>query len=318
MVYAALVSAARPFLRSPLLRSPLQRRVATASALAASMVLAGASGLGADDVHLYNGRVFEDVVAEVTESHVIVELAIGRLRFPVDQVREVVRSETPLADFHDRRQALLHDPSSAAASWVDLAAWARSRGLERAWRETALFAARLDPTAPGLEPMMLELGYERDEAIGWMPRAEVMRRRGLVEYRGSWLAPERVAELRQVERDSEASAAAEAERVASSIRSRSASRGSEPTGSPASGPTDNEVALASIELAREALRSEPPTTGARSGATIGSSIILGGWPWFVGGVAPASPEVREAWEALAVRQPGSIIPLESFRRQLDR
>ncbi|HUP22520.1 MAG TPA: hypothetical protein VNB06_06220 [Thermoanaerobaculia bacterium] len=299
MAYAALVPAARLFLRSP-----LRRRVATACALAVLVVLAGASALSADDVHLYNGRVFEDVVAEVTDTHVIVELAIGRLRFPVDQVREVVRSETPLADFHDRRQALLHDPASAAASWVDLAAWARSRGLERAWRETALLAARLDPAAPGLEPLMLELGCERDEAIGWMPRAEVMRRRGLVEYRGSWLPPERVAELRRAEREA-AATTAEADRVAAGLRSRR-------------GASDNEVALASIELAREALRADRDAAAPPRGVPLGQAIFVGGWPWLVGGVAPATPEAREAWDALAVRQPGSIIPLEAFQRRLDR
>lgn len=303
MPYRVLPSVSRSRSRA---RAFVRRRagVAPVAALAAATLLGGAVPALADDVHLHNGEIFEDVVAEVTDSHVIVELAIGRLRFPVDQVREVVRSESALAAFHERRQALLRDPASAVASWVELAEWARARGLERAWRETALLAARLDGTAAGLEPLMRELGYELDETAGWLPRHEAMVRRGLVEYRGSWLAPERVAELRRAEREA-AATAAEADRVAAGLRSRR-------------GASDNEVALASIELAREALRDDRAEAAPRPGVPVGQAIFVGGWPWFVGGAAPATPEAREAWDALAVRQPGSIIPLETFKRQLPR
>jgi hypothetical protein len=221
----------------------------------------------------------------------------------------VVRSESALATFHARRQDLLRDPSSPASSWVELALWARSRGLERAWRETALFAARLDGAAPGLEALMLEMGYERDEQIGWLPRADAMQRRGLVEYRGSWLEPERVAELRRSESDSASPASAEADRAAAAFQSRR-----EPASST---PSDNEVALASIELAREVVRSGSVAAGRQGTLIPGYPMFVPGWPWAVGGVAPASAEARAAWDALAVRQPGSIIPLETFQRQLE-
>jgi hypothetical protein len=282
--------------------------IATATGIATAVAISLGAGapLAADDVYLHNGSVFEDVVAEVTDTHVIVELAIGRLRFPVEQVRDVVRSQSALAEFHERRGGLLQDPSSAAASWVELAAWARARGLERAWRETALFAARLDAGAPGLEPLLLEMGYERDADVGWLPRADAMRRRGLVEYRGSWMSPERASELRFADREADE----RAERAAADFRARSRAR--------SDGPSDNEVALASIELAREVVRSDREEAGPQRGMPLGHAVFVGGWPWFVGGVAPASPEARRAWDALAVRQPGSIIPLETFKRQLER
>jgi hypothetical protein len=294
------------YLGPPSRPTSVPREAAVAAGAAAWLVAAGfgAAPATADDVYLHNGSVFEDVVAEMTPTHVIVDLAIGRLRFPVEQVRDVVRSDSALATFHERRQDLLRDPASPAASWVELAVWGRSHGLERAWRETALFAARLDVGAPELEPLMLEMGYERDAALGWVPREEAMRRRGLVEYRGSWLEPERVSELRRAEREEAASD--DSDRAASALRSRSEG---------ASGsPSDNDVALASIELAREVVRS-----GAERQDTTWPPypMYYPGWPLAVGGIVHATPEARAAWDALAVRQPGSIIPLKTFQQQLE-
>ena len=289
---------------------PTSLRLSAASSAAACLALIGlgVSPAAADDVYLHNGSVFEDVVAEETPTHVIVELAIGRLRFPVEQVREVVRSDSALATFHERRQELLRDPSSPASSWVELAAWGRSRGLERAWRETALIAARLDRGAAGLEPLMLEMGYERDDALGWVPREEAMSRRGLVEYRGSWLEPERVTELRRAEREARSD---DADRAAAALESRREG------GSSSGSPSDNDVALASIELAREVVRSG----GERQDpAWPGYPMYYPGWPLAVGGfggIVPTTPQARAAWDALAVRQPGSIIPLETFQQQLE-
>jgi hypothetical protein len=274
----------------------------------------------ADDVYLRNGSVFEGVIAHRSETHVLVDLGIGQIRFPLEQVARVVEAITPLEQFRDRRDALLVAPDSAPEQWLELASFARLRGLDRDFRETTLLLARIAPDHPGLAPLMSELGYERDPDAGWLTVEQAMARRGLVRYQGEWITPElrtaRIADELRVLREREL-----AHRAAFAQAS---------TGGPSNGgPSNNEVALASIELAREVVATtrEPRTLAAPATFTVGAgsyfvpALPLSGSFGFVLPVGGRAGQdylelVRSDLRALANRQPGSFISLDSLKHQL--
>ncbi|HVS13182.1 MAG TPA: hypothetical protein VMV46_04615 [Thermoanaerobaculia bacterium] len=310
------------------------RRASRLGSIVAGILLALApAATRGDDVHLENGRVFEEVVATVTESHVVIEMAHGRLRLPRAQVLRVEQRETPLQTFRERRAALLAASRSPAESWAELARWAWAHGLGRDAVETALRAVRLDPEVGGLDGMLRQQGFERDPELGWVPLAVAMERRGLVSYRGEWVTPERRAAL-EAEAEAEAEARAAAERRARSERdAERAERAPR-----AAGPTANEVALASIDLAREVATGRMGVTIARASG-LGSAYpvfipqltLSGGGGLWVGGDRHGiprdgdDPRLRAAlahrarvaadWEALASRIPGSRLPLSAFQPQ---
>lgn len=142
----------------------------------------------ADDVHLTNGKVFEDVVARVEGDKVVVQMRGGALRLPASRVARIERRDSALTEYLERRQAVAVDRDAGAADWLALAVWARDRGLDSSFREAARKAATLEPDLPGLPPLMQALGYVRDEAGGpWMLPDELMARRGYVRHGDSWI-----------------------------------------------------------------------------------------------------------------------------------
>jgi hypothetical protein len=300
--------------------------------IAAGALLALApAALLADDVHLENGRVFEDVVATVTESHVIIEMAYGRLRLPRAQVLRVEQRETPLQTFRERRAALLADTGSPASAWAELARWAWAHQLRRDAAETALLAVRLDPGVAGLEEVLRQQGLERDPELGWVPIAVAMERRGLVPWGGEWITPEQRAAL-EAEAERERAVLRAAQRREREERERARAEPAEERG-----PTANEVALASIDLAREVAAGRMGVTVARASGLgplhpvfVPQLTLSGGGGFWVGGgrgkdgegddarlAAALAHRARVAadWEALANRIPGSRLPLSTFRQQ---
>ncbi|HVS64680.1 MAG TPA: hypothetical protein VMT85_14390 [Thermoanaerobaculia bacterium] len=278
----------------------------------------------ADDVHLENGRVFEDVIATLTDTHVIIEMEYGRMRLPRAQVQRVEERPSPLQTFRSRRAALLADPSSPASAWAELALWSWVHGLRRDASETALLAVRLDPEVDGLDSMLKQQGYERDPELGWVPYAVAMERRGLVVYGGEWMTPERRAALSAEERAARAAAHAEA--------ATREDAGRDDRDDP--GPTANEVALASIDLAREIAAGRMGVTVARtSGLSPYHPVFVpalplsgsgGFWtgrrdghrhgpPHRPGPISRHREQVAADWEALATRIPGSRLPLSAFQ-----
>lgn len=164
----------------------------TTTSLALLLLLAPAAAL-ADDVFLTNGRVFEGVIAEETETQVRIRMAGGVLAIPRGQVLRVEKGESALAEYLRRKEALERDPDAGAEGWLALARWARSQKLEP--REAALRAARLDPRLPGLSPVLRDLGYVFDQELAsWVPYAESMRRRGFVLADGEWIPREQYAD----------------------------------------------------------------------------------------------------------------------------
>ena len=145
----------------------------------------------ADDVYLINGRKFEGVIAETTDSQVHIQMQGGTLSLPKSQVLRVDTGDSNLAEYLRRKEALKKNPGTRAADWLELALWTQARELQQATRESALAAATLDPSLKGLEPILRGYGYVLDEQAGrWIPYAESMRRRGFVLSNGEWITRE--------------------------------------------------------------------------------------------------------------------------------
>jgi hypothetical protein len=151
----------------------------------------------ADDVRLKNGKTFEGVIVEEVGSTVRVQIPGGSLSLPSSSVREIVRSESPYAQFLER-SALLRSKGARASDWLELARWSRAHELETAAREAALEAAEIDPQLAGLAPIMRSFGYELDESGQlWLPMADAMKSRGMVMAGGRWMTPDEADDYRR-------------------------------------------------------------------------------------------------------------------------
>ncbi|HEX6203263.1 MAG TPA: hypothetical protein VF100_09690 [Thermoanaerobaculia bacterium] len=169
----------------------------TSALLAAALVALPAA---ADDVHLVNGNVLEDVVAHFAGEQVVIQMAGGTLRLPASRVERIEVRESVRTEYFARRRGLAADTGASAADWLALARWARERGFESGFREAARKAATLDPDLAGLPPLMQALGFVRDEPGGpWVTPDERMARRGYVRHEGSWITAGERAELLRAE-----------------------------------------------------------------------------------------------------------------------
>ena len=168
-----------------------------------AFVVVASQGLGADVVHLKNGRSMEGIVIEETQEEVLIKLAFGEIGLPRASVERIERGESALAEYLERRAELVAG-NARAAEWLQLAAWAESEGLDHSSREAALRAARLDPELPALAPWMERFGYAYsvEESI-WLPYDELMRRRGFVRSGDRWLTPEEALAERQAREETE-------------------------------------------------------------------------------------------------------------------
>ncbi len=145
----------------------------------------------ADDVYLVNGRKFEGVMTETTDTQIRIQMQGGVIVLPRSQVLRVEAGDSNLAEFLRRREALKKNPGTRAADWLELARWAQSRQLDQATRESALAAATLDPRATGVAPLLRGYGYVLDEQLDrWVPYADAMRRKGFVQVGSQWISRE--------------------------------------------------------------------------------------------------------------------------------
>ncbi len=159
--------------------------------LAAALPLPLASPAFADRVLLTNGEVFEDVLVVEAGEQVRIRLEGGEMRLAKSQVKQIERSASPFASYLARRGELEAATETAAGDWVELARWALARDLRHSARAAALHAARLDPRAGGLEPVLKGFGFVLDpDTETWMPLAQHMARRGLVLYESEWMRRE--------------------------------------------------------------------------------------------------------------------------------
>jgi hypothetical protein len=160
--------------------------------LALLAAVAAAGPIAADDVYLTNGNSFAGVIARVEGDQVRIRLPYGgEIGLPLARVERIERAESAFERYLARKQALRARPDAAAADWVELALWARAEGFDHGCRDAALTAARLDPQAPEVAPLLRSLDHVFDDRLAeWVPRDEAMRRNGLVRFRGGWVAAE--------------------------------------------------------------------------------------------------------------------------------
>jgi hypothetical protein len=264
----------------------------------------------ADDVFLANGQVFEDVVARRDGGVVRIRMAHGEVGIPASWVERIEPSETVLAEYLRRRAAL--EPDAGARDWLELALWARARGLAEGAREAGLRAAVLDPRLEGLAPVLGAAGLVFDEAAGdWVSEAQLMARRGYQRLGGEWVGAEIVAERRRLAEEARWAAERQArdERLDRVITL---------------------LALAQLQEAREEHRQ--PVAVYPGPYPVGGASLLGAPVAVFPGVFHPRPPLRHpapdrtgggrppvhppaanhggfTYDALAGRQPGSIIPL---------
>jgi hypothetical protein len=159
----------------------------------------------ADDVYLVNGRKFEGVIAETTDTQVRIRMQGGTLSLPKEQVLRVDQGDSNLADYLRRKDLLKKDPTTRAADWLLLSHWAHARELDQAARESALAAATLDPRLEGLTPVLRSYGYVLDPQLDrWIPYADSMRRQGFVQVNGQWISRQEQAALVQEQEEAAA------------------------------------------------------------------------------------------------------------------
>jgi hypothetical protein len=148
----------------------------------------------ADDVYLTNGRKFEGVIAETTDSQVRIRMQGGVLSLPKSQVLRVDEKDSDLSGYLRRKETLRRSADTRARDWLDLARWARTQGLEQGAREAALAAAELDPKLEDLAPILRSFRYTYDEQLErWVSYEDSMRRRGFLFVGGVWVSREELA-----------------------------------------------------------------------------------------------------------------------------
>jgi hypothetical protein len=283
------------------------KRLTSRAVLVAHLALL-ALPAGADDVYLANGQVFEDVVARRDGDVLRIRLPHGEMGIPVAWVARVEESETVLGEFLRRKAALT--PAAGAGEWLELARWARAEGFGEGAREAGLRAAALDPRLPGLAEILRPAGLVFDEAAGdWVTEERLMARRGYTRVGEQWLPAEVMAERRRL---------AEEERLAAARQAREERLDRVVT----------LLALAQLQEAREESAALAVVYSPYGGGVIGAPVAV--FPGIFlpprhsphrppgrggdgGGRPPVHPPETTrgvfSYDALAGRQPGSIIPL---------
>jgi len=152
--------------------------------IVAVSVLALVPGLAhADQVFLTTGGEIKGEIVERRADALVMEVGPGRLTLPMSSVARVVASTTDLGVYRARAAALAPRDVSG---WLDLAAWARSRGLATQAREAF---ERVLAADPGNATAHVALGHVLLDGR-WLGVEEANRARGLVEFEGTWVTPD--------------------------------------------------------------------------------------------------------------------------------
>jgi hypothetical protein len=175
----------------------MMRQLRTSAGLGVLLLVLVAASSAADVVHLLNGRSIEGIVLEESADQVRIRLAFGEIGLPRSSILQIERGRSALAEFLERREALMTSGQSAT-TWLALARWADDHGLDHSCREATLRAAQLDPGLEGLRPLMQRFGYAFDQELAiWLPYEELMERRGYVRSGDRWLSPAQAVAHRQ-------------------------------------------------------------------------------------------------------------------------
>lgn len=131
-------------------------------------------------VMLVGDREVQGVYLGRRDGAVWVGVDEGEIGLEENTVVKIVPSKTNDSEFLKRKAAL--EPKDATGHWK-LAEWAISQGLESSAKSAAKIVVGLEPDHKEARQL---LGHERYNG-GWMAHDDVMREKGLVEYRGEWL-----------------------------------------------------------------------------------------------------------------------------------
>ncbi|HET9209876.1 MAG TPA: hypothetical protein VFR03_05730 [Thermoanaerobaculia bacterium] len=249
----------------------------------------------ADDVYLVNGRKFEGVIAETAGSQVRIQMQGGVLSLPKEQVLRVDQGDSNLAEYLRRKDLLKKSSTTRAADWLELSRWAHAKDLDQASRESALAAAALDPKLEGLGPVLRGYGYVLDPQLDrWIPYADSMRRRGLVQVNGQWISREEYQARLQAQEEENARRYAVRQEAARAARE------------------DRLAALAELSMARQLAQPAPPAPYPYSiyGVPYGGYGVIVS-PGFGGGGHHRPPH-GQMGPAGFTHIPGSLIPGSLF------
>jgi hypothetical protein len=156
--------------------------------LLAFLALVGlASVASADELTLRNGSSFSGAVREEGD-RVTIETEYGTMTFKKIDVRSVVKGRDPVRDFEERARS-----ASTVKELVDLAAWAREKGL--ASRADDLYRKVIvrDPDQPDARKA---LGYEKVDGL-WLSGDELLTARGQVKVNGRWIPKEAAIKVQE-------------------------------------------------------------------------------------------------------------------------
>lgn len=149
-----------------------------------AIVLALSSGVFADEVVLRNGNVFSGLVREEGD-RVVVEMDFGTMSFKKVDVRSITKGVDPMTEFDARLKA-----ATDIKGMVEVAAWAREKGLGTRAKDLYTKILTLDPDQPDARKA---LGFEKVNGQ-WLTGDDLMVARGFVKVNGKWLTKE-TAEL---------------------------------------------------------------------------------------------------------------------------
>lgn len=159
--------------------------------LVAAGLLALALFAHADVVVLKDGRRIEGEIAREDATQVVLRTGLGELTFARADVVEIVRKQTPRAEFAEREAR-----AKTAGEFFELGEWARGQKLESLARKAWKRALELDLDHAGARE---RLGFvrhgdewltpeQRDERLLALDAA-AKRAAGLVEHEGRWMSP---------------------------------------------------------------------------------------------------------------------------------
>jgi hypothetical protein len=151
--------------------------------LALSLVLVSAAL--ADEVVLRNGSSFTGLVREVGD-RIVVEMDFGTMTFKKVDVRSISKGNDPYSEFETRSKA-----ATDIKSMLELAAWAREKGLGTKATELYRRILTLDPDQADARKA---LGYEKFDGQ-WLTNDDLMVARGFVKVNGRWLTKDMAERL---------------------------------------------------------------------------------------------------------------------------
>jgi len=159
-----------------------------------AILLSLASAALADELVLRNGSVFNGIVREEGD-RVTVEMDFGSMSFKKIDVRSITRGLDPMTEYDTKLKA-----ATDIKGMVDVAAWAREKGLGTRATELYRKILTLDPDQADARKA---LGYEKVNGV-WLAGDDLMVARGYVKVNSRWLTKETAELLLQQQESSRA------------------------------------------------------------------------------------------------------------------